>query len=54
MPEWRSRGAAEWDAEPVVHRSFGGDGLQFARLAEELPHAVRAAAAAASGRLRQF
>jgi nucleotide-binding universal stress UspA family protein len=28
--------AAGWKAEPVVRRSFGGDGLQFARLAEEL------------------
>jgi nucleotide-binding universal stress UspA family protein len=28
--------AAGWEAEPVVHRSFGGDGLQFARLTEEL------------------
>jgi nucleotide-binding universal stress UspA family protein len=28
--------AAGWDAEPVVRRSFGGDGLQFAQLAEEL------------------
>ena len=28
--------AAGWEADPVVHRSFGGDGLQFARLTEEL------------------
>lgn len=27
--------AAGWQAEPVVQRSFGGDGYQFARLAEE-------------------
>lgn len=27
--------AAGWDAEPLVQRSYGGDGYQFARLAEE-------------------
>ncbi len=27
--------ASGWQAEPVVQRSFGGDGYQFARLAEE-------------------
>ena len=28
--------AAGWDAEPLVKRTFGGDGYQFARTAEEL------------------
>ncbi|MGY1709562.1 universal stress protein [Geodermatophilus sp. SYSU D00758] len=28
--------AAGWDAEPLVRRTFGGDGYQFARTAEEL------------------
>ncbi|WP_100500957.1 universal stress protein [Geodermatophilus chilensis] len=28
--------AAGWDAEPLVKRTFGGDGYQFARTAEEV------------------
>jgi nucleotide-binding universal stress UspA family protein len=28
--------AAGWDAEPLVKKTFGGDGYQFARTAEEL------------------
>jgi nucleotide-binding universal stress UspA family protein len=28
--------AAGWDAEPLVKRTFGGDGYQFARTAEEI------------------
>jgi nucleotide-binding universal stress UspA family protein len=33
--------AAGWDAQPLVHRSYGGEGLELARLAEELhPAAV--------------
>ena len=33
--------AAGWQAEPLAHRSYGGEGLELARLAEELrPAAV--------------
>jgi nucleotide-binding universal stress UspA family protein len=32
--------AAGWEAEPLAHRSYGGEGLELARLAEQLPSAA--------------
>src|ERR687894_325325 len=44
--------AAGWDAEPLVKRTFGGDGYQFARTAEELDADLMVVGSRGTGGLR--